>query len=88
MRKYALTKLGPGDYLCPGNDALTIYRFRQYEDGPCGGLMDWPRDRIVWGVESTPADSWDGPDDSPWRNVSGPHMTRRDALAAVFGTDD
>ena len=33
-RKYALTKIDPGDYLLPSNDATVLYRIRKYTDGP------------------------------------------------------
>lgn len=50
-RKYALTKIAAGDYLLPSNDARTLWRFRQYEDGPSHGLeVDWA-DRKFWRVE-------------------------------------
>jgi hypothetical protein len=48
-RKYALTKVAPGDYLLPSNDGCTIWRIARYEDGPSKGL-DIPRDREFWGV--------------------------------------
>lgn len=48
-RKYALTKVAPGDYLLPSNDAQTVWRIRRYTDGPSAGL-DLPRDREFWGV--------------------------------------
>lgn len=31
-RKYVLTKLAPGDYLLPSNDAKTLWRITRYED--------------------------------------------------------
>jgi hypothetical protein len=49
-RKYALTKIAPGDYLLPSNDARTIWRIAKYTEGPSSGLKDWARDRDVWGV--------------------------------------
>lgn len=93
MRKYALTRLDKGDYLCASNDGETLYRFRTYHDGPSFGLMDWPRDRLVWSVERTEFGTFLANPTVPvneldWRNVSGPHDTRRVALASVFGEDD
>lgn len=31
-RKYAMTRLGPGDYLLPSNDAKTLWRITRYEE--------------------------------------------------------
>lgn len=39
-RKYALTKLQAGDWLCPSNDRRYIWRFFQYPDGSKYGLCD------------------------------------------------
>lgn len=87
VRKYALTKIGKGDYLCPGNDAQMVYRFSRYEDGPSMGLMDWPRDREVWRVRRAPlpTDGFFDPEYAKWRDVSECHATRKEALASVFG---
>ena len=49
-RKYALIKIGPGDYLLPGNDAATLWRIAKYEDGPSHGIDAMPRDRDFWGA--------------------------------------
>lgn len=64
-RRYAMIKLGSGDYLLPDNDAQTMWRIVRYTDGPSFGLEDWPRDRELWrllvwtlGFESL-ADRWD-----------------------------
>ncbi len=55
-RKYALTRIEKGDYLWASNDAKTIWRLSTYTEGPSRGLVDWPRDRTVWGLWR-----WDGP---------------------------
>lgn len=85
-RKYALTKVKPGDYLLPSNDAKMIWRIARYTDGPTTGLMDWSRDREVWGVwrwegEPTYVDtgSW-----NRWEMVLGPLFTRAEAIRKVM----
>lgn len=55
-RKYVLTKISAGDYLLPSNDGATLFRIRQYEDGPSYGLDDWPNDRLLWALGC-----WDRP---------------------------
>ena len=50
-RKYAMTRIEAGDYLLPSNDAKRLYRLTSYTDGPTYGLVDWPRDRVVWAVD-------------------------------------
>lgn len=50
QRKYALTRIGPGDYLLPSNDGQTIWRIAKYEDGPSHGVEGMDRDRDFWGV--------------------------------------
>ena len=39
-RKYALIRIGPGDYLLPGNDGLTLYRISAYEEMGDGYYTD------------------------------------------------
>jgi hypothetical protein len=86
--KYALTKVGAGDYLLPSNDAQNIWRIHRYTDGPSNGL-DLPRDRELWGVwrwtgrvgPGTYVDtgSWDR-----WELRSDTYDTRRDAITAAL----
>ena len=49
-RKYALSKVKPGDYVFPSNDGQTVLRVAKYEDGPSHGLVDFDNDREFWGV--------------------------------------
>jgi hypothetical protein len=56
QRKYALTKIAPGDYLFPSNDAKTVWRIARYEDGPSHGVDSMDRDRTFWGLWK-----WDSP---------------------------
>lgn len=87
-RKYALTKIAPGDYLLPSNDAQALWRIARYTDGPSNGL-DWPRDREVWGLwrwnmpmgQSGYVDtgSWDH-----WEMVDGPLYTRAEAITEAL----
>lgn len=88
-RQYALSKVAPGDYLLPSNDAQTIWRIARYTEGPSSGL-DWPRDREVWGVWR-----WTGPvtdttyidtaDWNRWEFTEGLHDTRQAAVDAAVG---
>jgi hypothetical protein len=48
-RKFALTKVAPGDYLLPGNDERSLWRIAQYQDGESFGL-DMTGDRTYWGA--------------------------------------
>ena len=86
-RKYALTKIAPGDWLLPGNDGESMYRLVTYDDGPSNGL-DIPKDRTFWAVHRW-ADHID-PDAiidlqrwSMWELVVGSLDTRRDAIEYV-----
>lgn len=82
-RKYALTKIAAGDYLLPSNDGKTIWRIHRYVDGPSSGIMDWPRDRDVWGFwrwegraeGAVDLDDWDR-----WEMVGGLCDSRADAI--------
>lgn len=88
-RKYAMTKIGKGDYLLPSNDGKTIWRIRRYTDGPSGGL-DWDADRDLWGIwrwlgssltafNGACVDDW-----SQWDFMEGFHDTRKEAVDAAL----
>lgn len=90
-RKYRLVKVAPGDYILPSNDGNTLWRIRQYEDGPSHGLEDWPRDVIFWGVWkcTLPKALWErllDPDDwdqwSAWD--TGMYNTRQQAIESAL----
>jgi len=50
-RRYALTKVRSGDYLCLSNDGTRLWRFMTYEDGSAFGLdVDYVR-RTFWRVQ-------------------------------------
>lgn len=90
-RKYALTLVRAGDYLCPSNDGATLYRFSRYEDGRLAGLVCEFDLRDFWMVQSMPMPpqgaldldevwAWD-----TWHTVADSFPTRSAALAYVFG---
>lgn len=92
--RYAMTKLGPGEYVVPSNDAHTLWMVSSYEDGKAHGLDRGPDLVTLWVTRSTPF-----PQDSalstseiralPWREVETSHRTRKAALESIFGkTED
>jgi hypothetical protein len=87
-RKYALVKVGAGDYILPSDDAATLWRIRIYEDGPSHGL-DWPRDRDLWGIWRWtgligPTAYVDIDDWGHWEMVGGGYDRRREAIEAAL----
>lgn len=94
-RRYALIKIGAGDYLLPSNDGKTLWRIRRYLDGPSWGLDQLRNDRWFWCVNKwtggEPGDdvgelyvdsvSVEGPNGSDeWECWSASHDTRREAI--------
>jgi hypothetical protein len=94
-RKWVLTKVGPGDYLLPSNDAQTLWRLRSYEDGPSHGLdVNWSRDRTFWELwrwkgrideheeiaESLDEGRWS----DRWEHVESSLASRREAIDAAL----
>lgn len=87
-RKYALTRLGRGDYLLPSNDGATLWRIRTYVDGPSAGL-DIPRDRTFWSVWKChgiigPGMQVDPDDEEAWEFYEGLLETRREAIGRAL----
>lgn len=88
-RTYQLTKVRPGDWLLPSNDAKQIWRVCRYRDGADYGLADVKGNWDVWAVWR-----WTDPvtingfvdveDWSRWESVSDGYKTRRDAIAAAL----
>jgi hypothetical protein len=90
-RKYALSKVKPGDYLLPSNDGQTVYRIAKYEDGPSHGLVAFDKDREFWGVWRWQDDVPLGPgsyvdveDWNRWEFCEGLHDKRADAIHAAL----
>jgi len=54
VRSYALIKLTNGDYLCPSNDGLDLWRFQRYIDGSGLGLDVSYRERDFWRASRAP----------------------------------
>lgn len=90
-RKYAMTRVAPGDYLLPSNDGRTLWRLSTYEDGPSYGLdVKWS-DRKFWGVWRFDGDFSDGvitgadvEDWNRWELVHGMLGTRREAMESAL----
>jgi hypothetical protein len=91
-RKYAMTKLEAGDYLLPSNDGETIFRIHRYVDGPSFGLLDWPRDKELWGAYrweprrkgEMPETAEDLDDWDLWGTVATTCETRKAAIDAAL----
>ena len=47
-RKWAMTKIGPGDWLCLSNDKRTVWRFHKHVDGTAHGLECDYYERTFW----------------------------------------
>lgn len=88
-RKYALTRLAPGDYLCASNDGKTLWRFERYEDGAVYGLVvDFDR-RPYWRASSTPMPPGgqvhrDDVDELPWVERATMLSSRAKAAEAML----
>lgn len=101
-RRYALTKLGPGDYLLPSNDALDVhptlrpdgagwlYRFLRWEDGPELGAE---LRRTLWSVRRVPFRLHGGlldladVEELPWVDIAD-KPTRAAAIDFALALDD
>lgn len=92
-RRYALIRVRAGDYLCPSNDGLTLWRFSAYEDGADYGLVVAYGSRRFWKASRTPMpDSGrgrglldlDALDDLPWIESHAWIPSRKAAVAEVF----
>jgi len=87
-RRYALTKIAPGDYMFPSNDGTILWRISRYTDGPSNGL-EIPRDREFWGLwqwnervrpgSYIDTSSWDR-----WDFCEGHLDNRRDVIDAAM----
>lgn len=85
-RRYAMTRVCAGDYVCPSNGRTLMYRFSTYTDGYAHGLEDCRFEaRTFWRVRQAPMPRWFALDDLPWYDLSCWHATRRAALATVYG---
>ena len=48
-RKWAMNRLGKGDYLLASNDLAVLWRIHSYEDGAYYGIVDCPfESRTFW----------------------------------------
>jgi hypothetical protein len=93
-RRYALTRVAAGMYLCPSNDRTRLWRFyRYYEDGSlasydqAGNMIGRPIVGHFWEAESCPISEGDvidlDPDflaDLPWRTEGSLYPTRAAAV--------
>jgi hypothetical protein len=94
-RLYAMTKLGAGDWLLPGNDGQTLWRIRSYdEDGsavrgdgtPVIGTF-WAVYRFRYPLErlSSEPDVWES--ESAWIECEFGHRRRADAITAALAAE-
>ena len=51
-RVYAMTRVGPGDYLLPSNDGKTLWRIHRYLD------RDEGRDVMIWAASFYAGPGW------------------------------
>ncbi|MFZ2049779.1 MAG: hypothetical protein WAU69_02460 [Solirubrobacteraceae bacterium] len=86
QRKYALTKIGAGDYVFPANDKKTVWRIMVYEDGSSHGVESMSRDRMFWGVWKWNGDAQTLELDATygWEMMDSGYETRRDAIQAAL----
>jgi len=76
-RRYALTKVAPGDYLLPSNDGRTIWRIARYDERPnwrLWGLWRWRNEGADVFAYIDTAD-WDR-----WEMVDARSETRAEAI--------
>lgn len=71
-RRYALTKIAPGDYLLPSNDGGTLWRIRRYDRGRWS-LWQW------LGLIA-PGERPDPDNESEWELSAGGLPTREAAI--------
>lgn len=94
-RKWAMQKIGPGDWLCWSNDRTQVWRFHQHVDGSAHGLIDCPyEERTFWRAIWMPAETFladperwlDGADrwSPPWREDDWYLPTRQAAIDAML----
>lgn len=91
-RLYAMTKIGPGDYICPSNDGLDLWRFQRYVDGRKLGLDVSYEERCFWRASRAPFGSLlkaDGIDIDTlaWTEQAQWLPTRRAAIDYMLGVD-
>jgi hypothetical protein len=87
-RKYALTKLREGDYVCPSNDGRFLWRFQRYQDGRASGLDVRYELRWFWQASKAPMPWGCGTlvamDDLAWRLTDSMLPTRTAAIEAML----
>ena len=91
-RKWAMVRIGAGDYLLPSNDGATLWRIYRYEDADNAGPL-----RMFWAAaryDGTMAEAerlmnWDPHEFLSWIRWSSWHTllaTRKEAIAAAVRT--
>lgn len=98
QRKYAMTRIGPGSYLLPSNDGLTLLYIYSFEDGRSHGIDEpdrtwWACHRYVGSYEQAvdavarDVDEYGYVrvhDDARWRQVDTYLPTRREAISRAL----
>ena len=90
-RKYAMTRIGPGDYILPDNDGATLWRIYSYEEDGSAEWMDGSKVRgTFWAAAKF--DTWVAmseplPDFLEWHRWqlwASTMTTRRKAIEAAL----
>lgn len=92
-RKYRMMRLKAGDYICPSNDELTLWRFHQHIDGRVFGLECDYEERTFWRAiwmpmdvarEMGPALADSNPWEKPWHEADWYLPTRHAAIERML----
>jgi hypothetical protein len=96
-RKYALIRVGRGDYLLPSNDAQTLWRIHTYTEDGLAEYQDargrwhkvtgefWAIERFNLSIAGGIPEHVDVLDWEHWDHWEGNFRTRADAIAAALG---
>ncbi len=91
-RKYAMTRIGPGDYLLPANDGATLWRIYSYEEDGSAERMDgskvlgtfWMAAKFDTRVAQNDLLPYDFLEWHRWEPWTSTLTTRREAIKAAL----